>query len=221
DAPGAADLADDLARLGATAAVVACDVADPEQVRVLVAEHPVTAVVHTAGVLDDGVLAAITEDRLDTAARPKLTAAQVLDEATRDLDLTAFVVFSAAAGLFGNPGQGAYAAANAGLDALVARRRAEGKPGVSLAWGLWAEASGMTGHLDEQQRERLHRGGMTLLSTEDGMALFDRALGSAESLLLPIRLDLAGVRARADEGVPPLLRGLVRAPLPAAAAAAP
>ncbi|MCP2256097.1 Acyl transferase domain-containing protein [Prauserella aidingensis] len=210
----------DLPALDADVRIVRCDVTDRDAVAALLAEHPVTAVVHAAGVLDDATTTALTPDRLDTVLAPKLTAAHHLDELAGDVE--AFVVFSSAAGVFGGAGQGAYAAANAGLDALVARRRAEGKPGVSLAWGLWAESSGMTGHLDDRQHDRLRRGGMTRLSTEDGLALFDDAVGSSEPLLLPIRLDLAGVRARAaEDGVPPLLRGLVRAPLPRAATVEP
>ncbi|MCP2256158.1 Acyl transferase domain-containing protein, partial [Prauserella aidingensis] len=208
DAPGAAELADELGELGARVEVVACDVADAAQVRALLAEHPVTAVVHTAGVLDDGVLSAVTPERLDAVVTPKLTAARVLDETTADLDLTAFVVFSAAAGLFGNAGQGAYAAANAGLDAVIARRRADGRPGTSLAWGLWSRASGMTGHLDETAVSRLARAGVRPLRTEEALALFDRAVGedAADGPLVPIGLDLSTLRSRTD--VPPLLRGL-------------
>ncbi|WP_007025404.1 type I polyketide synthase, partial [Saccharomonospora iraqiensis] len=195
--------------LDADVAVVACDVTDAGQVRDLLAEHSVTAVVHAAGVLDDGVLESITPERAAAVAAPKAGAVRVLDEATRDLDLTAFVVFSAAAHLFGNPGQGAYGAANAAVDAVVARRRAAGLPGVSLAWGLWQRASGMTGHLGDRDLARMDRGGVRALTDEQGLALFDAALAADEPLLVPIGLDLAAVRA-ADTDVHPLLRGLVR-----------
>ncbi|WP_184491880.1 beta-ketoacyl reductase [Streptomyces sp. I6] len=135
-APGAAALGDELAALGVTATFAACDVSDPESVRSLVAEHPrLTAVVHTAGSLDDGVLDHLTADRLDHVLRPKVTAAALLDRCTRHLDLDAFVLFSSAAATFGNEGQANYAAANAHLDALAQQRQALGLPATSVAWG--------------------------------------------------------------------------------------
>ncbi|MDX3187241.1 SDR family NAD(P)-dependent oxidoreductase [Streptomyces sp. MN03-5084-2B] len=199
DAPGAAELAAELRDLGAEVTLAACDVADRAALAGLLAEHPVTSVVHAAGVLDDGVLATLTPDRLDAVLRPKADAALNLHELTADLD--AFVLFSSAAGVFGNAGQGNYAAANAYLDALVAHRRAHGLPGTSLAWGLWDD--GMDADV-----ARLGRGGVAALSTEEGLALLDADAGRA--LTVPIRLDLAAIRAGGE--VPPLLRGLVRTP---------
>ncbi|MCP2256101.1 Acyl transferase domain-containing protein, partial [Prauserella aidingensis] len=204
--------------LDADVAVVACDATDSGQVDALLAAHPVTAVVHAAGVLDDGVVESITPERAAAVAAPKSTAVTVLDEATRGLDLTAFVVFSAAAHLFGNAGQGAYAAANAAAEAVVARRRAEGLPGLALAWGLWERASGMTGHLDDRDRARMDRGGVRALSDEHGLALFDAAVShdvrsgaeqAGDGMVVPVGLDLAAVREAGDD-VHPLLRGLIR-----------
>ncbi len=199
DAPGASELVAELRGLGAEVTLAACDVADRAALAALLAEHPVTAVVHAAGVLDDGVLSTLTADRLDAVLRPKADAALNLHELTEDLD--AFVLFSSAAGVFGNAGQGNYAAANAFLDALAARRRAQGLAATSLAWGLWDD-----GMIDGADVGRLGRGGVAALSTEDGLALLDADAGRA--LVVPIRLDLAGIRAGGD--VPPLLRGLIR-----------
>ncbi|MGW3406305.1 SDR family NAD(P)-dependent oxidoreductase, partial [Streptomyces zhihengii] len=203
DAPGAADLTTALAELGADARVVACDAADRDALAAVLAdipaEAPLTGVVHAAGVLDDGIVTALTQERLDTVLRAKATAAANLDELTRDTDLALFVLYSSASATFGAPGQANYSAANAYLDALAVRRRAEGLPGLSLAWGLWQEASGMTGHL----REQLSTG----TSTEQGLALFDAALGLSAAHVVPVRLDLAAVRAAGE--VPALLRGLV------------
>ena len=167
--------------------------------------HEVSAVVHTAGVLDDGVIGALTPERVDAVLRPKVDAAWHLHELTQGLDLSAFVVFSSAAGTFGGAGQGNYAAGNAFLDALVRYRRDRGLPGVSLAWGPWDQSDGMVGELSAADRERMHRSGFPPLSTEQGVALFDAALGVGEPVVLPVRLDLSALRARGE--VPPLLRG--------------
>jgi acyl carrier protein len=122
--------------------------------------------------------------------------------------------------LIGSPGQGNYAAANAGLDALAARRRAQGRPAQSLAWGLWAQATGMTGALDPAQLGRLERMGVSALSTDLGVELFDQARRLDAALVVPMRLDLAALRAQARAGMlPPLLRGLVRVPARRAQAA--
>ncbi|MFF1903700.1 type I polyketide synthase [Kitasatospora sp. NPDC058218] len=225
-AEGAAELVAELAGLGAAVTVESCDVADRESVAALLAavpaEHPLTGVVHTAGVLDDGVIGALTPERIAGVFAPKVTAVRHLDELTRDLDLTTFAVFSSAAGLFGSAGQGNYAAANAYLDGLMARRRADGLPGVSLAWGLWEQSTGLTAHLSEVDQARMSRGGVLALSPAEGLALFDAALHAGRALLVPIKLDLRAARADAASGgaVQPLMRGLVRAGRQAVRAAA-
>ncbi|MEU5274519.1 type I polyketide synthase [Streptomyces hygroscopicus] len=224
-APGAAELTAELAELGAEARWAACDVADRDALaRVLAsvpAEHPLTAVIHTAGVLDDGVIGSLTPERLEKVARPKVDAAWHLHELTRELELSAFVLFSSAAGVFGGAGQGNYAAANAFLDALAQYRRAQGLPATSLAWGLWAESGGMAGELDEAELDRLRRGGVAALTADQGRELFDLADAAGEALLVPMPLDLAALRAQAGAGMlPPLFRGLVRVPPRRAARAA-
>ncbi|WP_030689399.1 type I polyketide synthase, partial [Streptomyces sp. NRRL B-1347] len=203
---------------GAVVSVVACDVSDRDQVRALLAavpdEHPLSGVVHTAGVLDDGVIGALTPERLAGVFAPKVDAVSHLDELTRELglELDAFIVYSSASGVFGSAGQGNYAAANAYLDGLMANRRAAGLPGISLAWGLWEQTAGMTAHLDEVDQARASRGGVLAITPAEGMELFDAAAASRHALLVPIKLDLRGARAGAASGgaVPHLLRGLVR-----------
>ncbi|MFK0259618.1 SDR family NAD(P)-dependent oxidoreductase, partial [Streptomyces sp. NPDC090445] len=232
-AAGATELAAGLRDLGAEVTWAACDAADRDALAALLAGvpagRPLTAVVHTAGVLDDGTVTSLTPERIAKVLRPKADAAWNLHELTRDLDLAAFVLFSSAAGVFGNAGQANYAAGNTFLDALAQHRRAQDLPGVSLAWGLWDDEAGMAATLDDQDRQRLSRGSMDALSETDGLALFDAALrastahrdgpgdGPAEpptaSLLVPARLDLAALQARADDGVAPLLRGLLRTPV--------
>ncbi|MFY1636764.1 type I polyketide synthase [Solwaraspora sp. WMMB335] len=212
-AAGAADLVADLAALGARARAVACDVADRDQLAAILADldAPLTAVVHAAGVLDDGVIEALTPERLDAVLRPKIDAAVHLDALTADEPLAAFVLFSSMAALIGSSGQANYAAANAFLDALAARRRAAGRPAQSLAWGLWADATGMTGELGEAELARLARQGIGALPTELGVELFDEAGRSGGALMAPVVLDPAALRAQAQAGLlPPLLRGLVR-----------
>ncbi|WP_042422613.1 type I polyketide synthase [Streptacidiphilus anmyonensis] len=223
DAPGAAELAAELEGLGASVQLAACDVADREALAKLLTglPRPLTAVVHTAGVIDDGVVSSLTGERLDTVLRPKVDAALNLHELTAGLDLSAFVLFSSVAGTFSSAGQGNYAAANAFLDALATRRGRLGLPALSLAWGLWAESSGMTGNLAQADLERMSRGGITPLSSAQGLELLDTAAGLGRATVAPMGLDVAGLRAHADPAaVPPLLRGLVRAPARRAARAA-
>jgi acyl transferase domain-containing protein len=210
DSPRSAELAAGLTRLGAEVEIAACDTADraalAELIAAIPAEAPLTAVVHAAGVVDDGVLTELTARRLDAVLSPKMVAAWNLHELTRDLDLSAFVLFSSLSGLIGPAGQANYAAGNAYLDALAQYRRARGLPGVSLAWGMWSERSTMTEHLTDVDLARLARLGVTLTSGEQGVALLDAALGRDEPVLVPVALDLASVRAQRE--VPPILRRL-------------
>ena len=209
DAPGATEFAAELTELGASVTTVACDVSDRDSLQRLLAaipaEHPLTAVVHTAGVSDDGVIGSLTTEQVDNVLRPKVDAGWLLHELTKDLDLSAFVLFSSAVGALGAPGQANYAAGNAFLDALARHRRALGLPAVSLDWGLWASTNRRTASLQETDRARMTRGGIKALSDEEGLALFDAALAVGAPVVLPVRLDLAAFRGE----VPPLLRNLV------------
>ncbi|MFJ8630363.1 SDR family NAD(P)-dependent oxidoreductase [Streptomyces sp. NPDC093568] len=206
DAPGAHELRAELAEFGAEVEIAACDVADRAALAHLLTGRTVGAVVHTAGVLDDGVLTALTAERLATVLRPKADAAQHLHELLPDV--RAFVLLSSAAGTFGGTGQANYAAANAYLDGLAAHRRALDLPATSLAYGPWQLTDGMTGDLDRTDHERLARSGLRPLTVEEGLALFDAATAGEAPVLVPVRLDHAVLRARAE--VPPLLRALFR-----------
>ncbi|MEU9474047.1 KR domain-containing protein, partial [Streptomyces avermitilis] len=147
----------------------------------------------------------LTPGRLRTVFGAKVDSALLLDELTRGMELSAFVLFSSAAGILGSAGQGNYAAANAALDALAYRRRAAGLPAVSLAWGLWEEASGMTGHLAGTDHRRITRSGLHPMPTPDALALFDTALALNRPVLLPADL-------RPAPPLPPLLQNLLPTP---------
>lgn len=210
-APGAQELVEALQSRGAQTQVVACDAANRDDLAAVLgaipAAHPLTAVIHTAGVLEDGLLADLTPEQLARVLRPKLDAALNLDALTRDRELAAFVLLSSDAGLLGSAGQANYAAANVFLDALAARRRSEGRAATSLALGLYG--GGLSSGLTERQRGRLARQGMMALETEEVLALFDDALRAPEALLAPMAFDAAAL-VRSGEPILPLLSGLVR-----------
>ncbi|MFD9734948.1 SDR family NAD(P)-dependent oxidoreductase [Umezawaea sp. NPDC059074] len=161
DTPGLPDL-------GPAVTALACDVADRDAVARLLAEHPVDAVVHAAGVRDDTALDSLTPERLESVLRAKVTAATHLHELAGELD--AFVVFSSVMGVVGNAGQANYAAANAALDALIARRRAAGQPGHSLAWGVW----GGPGMLEDALAAKLAARGLPGMDPDRAVELIGR-----------------------------------------------
>nr|AJW65407.1 type I modular polyketide synthase [Nocardiopsis sp. CMB-M0232] len=206
------ELGAELVARGTRVTVVACDAADHAAVAAaldaLPEEFPLRSVVHAAGVLDDGVVESLTPERVDAVLRPKVDAAWNLHELTRDRDLDAFVLFSSFSGVSGVAGQSGYAAANTFLDALALLRRAQGLPATSLAWGLWENGSGMTGHLDAADLERVGRLGVRGLPDAHGLALLDAALARDDALLVPVRMDLAALGTR--ETVPaPLWRSQI------------
>ncbi|MFJ9953653.1 type I polyketide synthase, partial [Kitasatospora sp. NPDC091207] len=222
DGPGVAELVRELRESGAEVDVVACDVTDRAALAGLLAavpaEHPLTAVLHLAGVADDGVIGSLTRHRVAEVLAPKADTARHLHELTLDLDLSAFVVFSSVAATFGAPGQGNYAAANGYLDALALYRRARGLPALALSWGLWARESGITGRLGAADLRRLARAGVIALDDATGLDLFDAALATGRPWLLPMRLDTKALRAQ-GEALPAVLRGLAGRPRRAGATA--
>ncbi|KAA6212362.1 SDR family NAD(P)-dependent oxidoreductase [Streptomyces albofaciens JCM 4342] len=209
-APGAAELRAELTALGADVTIAACDSADRAALgRVLDSlAHPLTAVVHTAGVLDDGVVTSLTAERLSGVLHPKVDTAWHLHELTREMNLGAFVLFSSVSGVIGGAGQGNYAAGNVFLDALARHRAAQGLPAHSLAWSAWAQPSGMTGTLSEVDMQRISATGMPPLSAEQGLALFDAATATDEPYLVPVGPVATGTRVRGV--VPAVFRGLLK-----------
>ncbi|MBW4717854.1 type I polyketide synthase [Saccharothrix obliqua] len=206
-APGAAELAAELTGRGAEVTFAKCDVGDRSALAALLTDHSVTAVVHVAGVTGDGLVGSLTADQVEAVLRPKLTAAWYLHELTRERPLTAFVLFSSIAGVIGNAGQAAYAAANAGLDGLAEMRRSIGLPAISLSWGLWADSSGLTSALGEADRARIARSGIRPMATGQALALLDAALTHGGPVLIPARVDRAALQT--GPGLAPVLRDLV------------
>ncbi|MGW4774507.1 SDR family NAD(P)-dependent oxidoreductase [Nocardia sp. NPDC004278] len=215
-APGAADLVAELTMLGARVDVVACDVADraalDELLSTIAPEHPLTGVVHAAGVLADGLLADLTPQRLARVLRPKVDAAWHLHEATKDLDLSMFVLYSSFAGTIGSPGQANYAAANGFLDALARRRHRDGLPATSIAWGPWRGADGMTRTLSAADFARMRREGLVPVDDRYGMALLDASMAAGVPAIVGVRFDLPALAAQAASGaLPRTLSSLVTA----------
>jgi polyketide synthase 12 len=212
DAPGAPELAARLGELGCETRIVAADVGDPDSVADLIDRidpaHPLTGVVHAAGVLDDAVVTEQSPKSLERVWLPKAAAAYHLHAATAHLPLSMFVTFSSAAATIGSPGQANYAAANACCDALAAHRQAAGLPALSVGWGLWADASGMTGHLGRTDLARMARAGARALSTERALELLDAACRHGDPHLLAMDLDVRALSTRTAEGTPALLRSL-------------
>ncbi|WP_275411864.1 type I polyketide synthase, partial [Winogradskya humida] len=207
EAGGAGVLAAEIAELGAQARIIACDVADRDALAAIVDGTPsLRSVFHAAGIIDDGVIATLTPERLAAVMRPKADAAWHLHELTQDLALDHFVMFSSAAATFGAAGQGNYVAANSYLDALAAYRRAAGLAGLSLQWGAWVHEAGIGRNLDDVSLSRISRSGIAALGAEEGLAVLDRALTRPEAVLIPARLDLSGLRSAGE--VPPLLQVL-------------
>ncbi|NVB36497.1 SDR family NAD(P)-dependent oxidoreductase [Pseudenhygromyxa sp. WMMC2535] len=213
DSPEAGRTRAALELAGATVEIAACDVSDRAQLQALLdsvpAEHPLTAIYHTAGVLDDGTLPSLTPERLAKVFKPKVDAGLVLDALTRELPLAEFVLFSSIVGVMGNAGQASYAAANAFLDALASHRQARGGVAQALAWGPWG-GEGMAARLSDADRARMRRRGMIPLAPDEGMSLLDNALVRHEAALVPVHLDTSALSTH-DEQPPTMLRGMVRA----------
>ncbi|GBG38638.1 type I polyketide synthase [Mycobacterium montefiorense] len=216
DGEGVAELVDRLNSAGAEVSVAACDVSDRDAVTALIAalpaQYPLKGVFHAAGVLDDGLVTSLTPQRVDTVLRAKVDGAWNLHELTRDMGLSAFVLFSSMAGIVGSPGQGNYAAANSFLDELAGYRRALGLPGLSVAWGLWEQASGMTQHLDERDKARMSRIGLAPMATEQALRFFDTAMLAERPMMVAARID-PGALAQNGSSLPPLLSQLATRPI--------
>jgi acyl transferase domain-containing protein/acyl carrier protein len=214
EAEGASELRESLAQLGCEARIAACDAADRQALATLLASipaaHPLTAVIHAAGVRDDGVITSLDSERMDRVLAAKVDGAIHLHELTEHLDLREFVLFSSIAATLGSPGQGNYAAANAALDALAVRRRSDGLVGLSLALGAWATPTGMTGTLRESDRGRWQRLGITPFTNEQGLETLELARAANIPFVVAVRLDAGALRAQSRAaGLPAVMSSLV------------
>ncbi len=220
EAEGAWELLDSLQALGAEhVQVLACDVSVRSELvsalsRIPV-EHPLTAVFHLAGVVDDGVIETQTVERLERVFSAKAAGAWHLHDLTRGRELSAFVLFSSTAGTLGAAGQSNNAAASTFLDALASHRQGGGAVAKSLAWGPWdLGASGMSAHMGESELSRPARQGVVPISVEHALRLLDAALDRPEVHLVPIGLQLPVLERRFEQDPAPLFRALIH-PSPA------
>jgi acyl transferase domain-containing protein/NADP-dependent 3-hydroxy acid dehydrogenase YdfG len=216
DAEEAAALVEDLRTSGVRVTLAACDVADRDALTALLREipdeHPLTAVVHAAGALDDSGVAALTAEHIEQVLRPTVEAALHLHELTKWHNLSDFILFSSISGTLGNAGQAAYAAGHAFLDGLAHLRRAEGLPALSLAWGLWDHEGSLIRELGDGDQARLGRLGLAPLGAEEGHSALAAARAMDGPVLVPARFDRAALLARAaQEELPEVLRSLVEA----------
>ncbi|WP_326595584.1 type I polyketide synthase [Streptomyces sp. NBC_01803] len=184
-APGADRLREELVAAGARVTMVACDVADRGAVAALLAEHPPTAVFHTAGIDTPAPLAAVSPAELARVLAAKATGAAHLDELLGDRPLDAFVLFSSGAGVWGSGGQAAYAAANAHLDALAEHRRARGLTATAVAWGPWADG----GMVDDAAAEHMAKRGLTTMRPELALLALRRSLERDEPTAVVAPID--------------------------------
>ena len=198
---------------GVDVRVEACDTTDKKALQQLIdsLEHPLRAVVHTAGVTEDGMIASMSQEQLHNVLRPKVDAAWHLHELTKDLDLDAFVLFSSMAATVGGPGQGNYAAANSFLDGLAQHRVRLGLPAVAIEWGLWEEASAVSAHLTPVILNRMAREGMRQIPTPLGTAILDAALTMDRPVVIGQPFDVTLARRHAAQAnVPALMRKVLR-----------
>jgi NADP-dependent 3-hydroxy acid dehydrogenase YdfG/acyl carrier protein len=211
--PHTTQLKTELENNGATVTITACDTTDPQQLATLINNidetHPLTAVIHCAGTLNDATITTMTTDQLHHTLHPKIDAAWHLHQLTKNTPLAAFILYSSAAGTIDSPGQANYAAANTFLDALAHHRTNQGHPTTSLAWGLWAQDSNLTGHLTTQNQQRITRTGILPMTTTHALNLLDQALTTNHPHHLTAHLNLTTLRHQPTNTLPPTLRNLI------------
>jgi len=169
------------------------DVARPEDVEMVFAEVeasglPMRGIVHAAGIIDDGVLEHMDWQRFERVLAPKMEGAWHLHQCSRNLTLDFFILFSSMASLFGNPGQGNYAAANAYMDTLAHFRRAQGHRALSINWGPWSEV-GMAAAAETDGRDRWTAQGVGSIQPDMGLQALDLVIGTDKTQVAVLPVD--------------------------------
>jgi acyl transferase domain-containing protein/NADPH:quinone reductase-like Zn-dependent oxidoreductase/NADP-dependent 3-hydroxy acid dehydrogenase YdfG/aryl carrier-like protein len=203
----------ELTRRGVDVVVESADIASPSDLeavlsRVAASGFPLRGVIHSAGVIDDAVLADLDWTRMSAVLSPKVMGGWNLHQQTRELSLDFFILFSSVAALMSGVGQGNYAAANQFLDALAESRAAQGLPALSINWGSW-DVVGMAANVDEAHRRRWAAAGLRMIAPDDGVSVMRELMARAVAprvAVLPLDLQQSG------NAVPPLLRHLVTRP---------
>jgi NAD(P)-dependent dehydrogenase (short-subunit alcohol dehydrogenase family)/acyl carrier protein len=174
-----------LERMGAKVLVIRADVSHPEDVSgvlraVQASMPPLRGLVHTAGVLEDGVLLSQNWQQFTRVMAAKVTGTWLLHTLTQDLALDFFVCFSSVTAMLGSPGQGNYAAANAFMDAVAQYRRSRGLAGLSINWGPWAE-TGVAAALDSRVRRRMAEHGLDSIAPEHGIQVLAQLMSGQQT----------------------------------------
>jgi benzoate-CoA ligase family protein len=217
DAPGATALQEQLESCGAQIQIVACDVSDRNALEGLLGRMPIDlplcGVVHAAGVYDDALIGSLSEENVERTLTVKVDAAWHLHELTRERELPMFVLFSSTAGTLGGVGQAGSAAASAFLDSLATYRRALGHSGISIAWSPWEHSDGVRPGIGSNNLKSIEQAGMSILSSKQGLEIFDLACALQEECVLAACVDLRVLRTQARTGVlPVLMNGLAGVP---------
>jgi hypothetical protein len=181
-----------LERLGASVHLAHVDVADESRMREFLETYEregwpaIRGVVHAAGVVQYQSILEHDLEAMKSVFRPKVVGATVLDRLFSSQDLDFFVLFSSASAILSSPMMTSYAAANAFLDALARRRRASGRPALSINWGSWSDV-GMATRFARGDRSAA-AGTMPFLSPAEGLTAFERVMGAqaAQIAVMPI-----------------------------------
>jgi amino acid adenylation domain-containing protein/thioester reductase-like protein len=203
-----------LEKLGASVTIVACDVAEIGGLDALMgmftSERPLRGIVHAAGSTDPGTLSTLTIEKCASTFTPKVDGLWNLHQASKDMDLDFFIMFSSISGVMGLPGLGNYAAANAFIDSLAYLRQAQGLPATSLAFGTWA-GDGMATTLEHSTRTHLSQLGLGFLDPEVGLDLLEEAVVQGRALSIPADLDLSRMKTYFEDqgGIPYFLRSIL------------
>jgi NADPH:quinone reductase-like Zn-dependent oxidoreductase/acyl carrier protein len=215
ETPGARELLAAFSEQGVHARAIACDVADKAAVAAMlnvlrVQMPPLRGVVHAAMVMDDAFLPDADVARFERVLQPKWTGADALDRLTRDLGVELFLLFSSVTTALGNPGQAAYVAANAALEAVAERRHAAGFPALAVGWGPIGDA-GYLARAPAVSEALARRLGAAHLRAADALDALPAMLASGAPVVHVADLAALGRREQLPLLASPLFESVVRA----------